>query len=47
MGFHKTPSNNSPCTNAIIDRVEPQDGQGIPVAFFSKQTGPTTFDQLL
>jgi hypothetical protein len=46
MGFHKMALIKSPPINAIIDRVAPQDGQGIPVVFLSKQTGPTTFAHL-
>lgn len=47
MGFHKTPLIKSPLINAIIDRVAPQEGQGIPVTFLNTQTEPTTFTHLL
>jgi hypothetical protein len=47
MGFHKIAFKKSPLINAIIDRVAPQEGQGIPVAFLNRQTGPTTFAHLL
>jgi hypothetical protein len=46
MGFHKMALIKSPPINAIIDRVAPQDGQGIPVAFLNTQTEPTTFAHL-
>lgn len=37
-GFNNKASPNSPCKIDNTDRVEPQDGQGIPVAHFTGQT---------
>lgn len=52
IGFMLTASTKLPFVNEIIERVEPQEGQGILVACFIKQTSavllfPLTFDVML
>lgn len=38
IGFQKSEPVTSPCKSEVIERVEPQDGQGIPVTCFIIQT---------
>jgi len=51
IGLKSKASTKLPFVNEIIERVEPQEGQGIFVAFFIKQTCsdlfPVKFDLML
>ena len=51
IGFNSKASTKLPFVNEIIERVEPQEGQGIFVACFIKQTSsdlfPVKFDLML
>jgi len=45
-GFQSNASMKLPCRMELMERVEPQEGQGIEVAFFIRQTS-TWFSGIL
>ena len=43
-GFRKNAVDKSPCNKYNTERVVPQEGQGRPTVFFSKQISKPGFD---